>query len=138
MNKSKLAKIAVRVTTVAEKFAATAFLCEVLGAQSGMTFQAIKKGKYDPLEINDFPLVGASEYGGGDVSGHRAANASLFDKVIDFADMFKVFNGINEVKVELNAEYTATVSEKGVKVGCQLFPLDVIDKLVAARNEIAE
>lgn len=39
-------------------------------------------------------------------------------------------------KVPLNSNYTAEVTPEGIKVGCQTFPLSVIDLLVAARNKI--
>jgi hypothetical protein len=41
-----------------------------------------------------------------------------------------------EVSVFLNKTYTAVISEDGVKVGCQDFPLSVIDELVNAKNKV--
>ena len=41
-----------------------------------------------------------------------------------------------EVKIELNSEYTATITKDTVKVGCQIFPISIIDKLVEARNSL--
>lgn len=38
--------------------------------------------------------------------------------------------------VKLNDEYTAILTTKEVKVGCQTFPLEVIDLLVEAKNEV--
>jgi hypothetical protein len=41
-----------------------------------------------------------------------------------------------EVAVKLNKNHTAIVTESGVKVGCQEFPLDVIVELSKARSEV--
>lgn len=38
------------------------------------------------------------------------------------------------VTVKLNDKYDAIVSKDTVVVGCQTFPIDIIDKLVKARN----
>lgn len=57
---------------------------------------------------------------------------------------FKEENGSLNIKggfksaslIQLNSDYTAEVTPEGIKVGCQTFPLSVIDLLVAARNKI--
>jgi len=41
-------------------------------------------------------------------------------------------------KVKLNDDYTAEVSKDGVKVGCQKFPLSIIDDLSAAKAKITK
>jgi len=41
-------------------------------------------------------------------------------------------------KVVLNDTYTAEVSEKEVKVGCQTFPYSVIKKIVAAHDKLVD
>lgn len=46
---------------------------------------------------------------------------------------------INPPKIEkviLNKEYTAEVSKDGVKVGCRVFPIDIINRLVEARDKV--
>lgn len=43
---------------------------------------------------------------------------------------------VKKIDVTLNASYTEEVTEDGVKVGCQTFPLDIIDKLVDARKQL--
>lgn len=42
------------------------------------------------------------------------------------------------VKVKLNSEYEATVSKAGIVVGCQTFPLDIVEKLMAAKNKLMD
>jgi hypothetical protein len=42
-----------------------------------------------------------------------------------------------EVIVALNASYSAIVTKETIKVGCQVFPIDILDKLVAAQKELA-
>lgn len=39
------------------------------------------------------------------------------------------------VEVKLNASYTASVSRDGIKVGCQTFPLSILDALNKAAKE---
>lgn len=40
------------------------------------------------------------------------------------------------ITVVLNSEHTAVVSKSGIKVGCQTFPLDIVEKLAKARDEV--
>lgn len=40
------------------------------------------------------------------------------------------------VSVQLNNSHTATVSKDTIKVGCQEFPIDVIEKLIDAKNQL--
>ena len=42
------------------------------------------------------------------------------------------------VKVKLNSEYEATISKAGIVVGCQTFPLDIVEKLMAAKNKLTD
>jgi hypothetical protein len=44
---------------------------------------------------------------------------------------------VEDVEVVLKSSYTAILSDFGIKVGCQTFPLDIIDKLVEARKQLA-
>ncbi len=46
------------------------------------------------------------------------------------------FEEVKDVEVKLNSSYTATISNSGIRVGCQTFPLDIIDKLVEARKQL--
>ncbi len=49
--------------------------------------------------------------------------------------LFEIFTKPKTVEVVLNKEHTAVISKDGIKVGCQTFPMDVIDKLVEGRKE---
>lgn len=51
-------------------------------------------------------------------------------------DVVNVEEHTEEIKVNLNSEYTAYVSKDGIKVGCQIFPLSILDELVKARDKI--
>jgi hypothetical protein len=44
----------------------------------------------------------------------------------------------NTIEVRLNETYKATVSKDSIEVGCQTFPIDILDKLVEARNALAK
>lgn len=41
------------------------------------------------------------------------------------------------IKVKLNDSYTAEVKKDVVVVGCQRFPISIIDELVKARNDVS-
>lgn len=62
-------------------------------------------------------------------NGYAAANV-LLEQVLDgsLAPVVEV--------VKLNSGHEAIVSKNGVKVNCQTFPLDVIDKLAAAKAKV--
>lgn len=47
-----------------------------------------------------------------------------------------IANSPKTISVKLNDRHTAVVSSEGIKVGCQTFPLGVIDALVTAREEV--
>lgn len=49
-----------------------------------------------------------------------------------------VIKGIKKITVKLNSEYSAIVTKDGIEVGCQKFPLTVIDDLVKAKAEITK
>lgn len=55
-------------------------------------------------------------------------------KLVEFKDIFVIPPKVKTVV--LNSEYTAEVTEDGIKVGCQTFPLDIVDRLVEARDKI--
>lgn len=55
-------------------------------------------------------------------------------KTIDFNQLFSIFLPKTET-VKLNDSYIAEVTKDSVKVGCQTFPISIIDALVAARNK---
>ena len=56
-------------------------------------------------------------------------------KIVSFVDIFNI-QPEKMVNVILNNEYTAEVSENGIKVGCQTFSLEIVEKLVAAKKEV--
>lgn len=43
-----------------------------------------------------------------------------------------------QIEVSLNAEYKAIVTKNGIKVGCQTFAPDIIEKLAAAYKSLSE
>lgn len=55
-------------------------------------------------------------------------------KTISTEDLFTCIP--SQVEVRLNDQYTAILSDDGIKVGCQTFPLSVIDELVKAKQEL--
>jgi hypothetical protein len=42
----------------------------------------------------------------------------------------------SKVKVVLNSQYTAEVSKDSIVVGCQTFPIEILDELIEARNKL--
>lgn len=63
---------------------------------------------------------------GNDISGTKCGNQRMLVSLD------------SPVLVPLNTRYIAEVSQSGIQVGCQIFPLSVIDDLVKARNSILE
>lgn len=66
--------------------------------------------------------------------------------LIEFADAIrgirlKDFTGIVEndvpVQFKLNDEYTASINKKGVAVGCQFFPMEVIKQFINEVNKVS-
>lgn len=43
---------------------------------------------------------------------------------------------VDNVKVKLNDDYDAIVSKDTIEVGCQTFPISILDELVEARKQI--
>jgi hypothetical protein len=74
-------------------------------------------------------------------SGVNAEETSRFSKEVSFEEIMEkgleaVPDTLASIEVKLNGEYTAIVSEGGIEVGCQNFPLTIIDELVKARKKI--
>lgn len=71
------------------------------------------------------------------IYGIRDSSPSLdLSSPILFQEIFNIKSAV--VKVELNKDYTAEVSKTEIKVGCQTFPLDIIEKLADARNQVLQ
>lgn len=51
-------------------------------------------------------------------------------------EFIKEFTTYISVEVILNDKYTAIVSKDGIRVACQTFPLNIVEKLAAAVKEI--
>lgn len=49
---------------------------------------------------------------------------------------FFVLEKVEDIKVNLNADYAAVCDVNGFQVGCQTFTWDVLDKLSTARNRL--
>jgi hypothetical protein len=58
-------------------------------------------------------------------------------KEVTFEEFILAMVGDNRIEVKLNGTYTASVGKDGVRVGCQTFPLSVIDELAAAKAKIS-
>lgn len=43
---------------------------------------------------------------------------------------------VKDISVKLNDSYTAVITEKGIKVGCQTFPLSIVEELAKAIKTI--
>ena len=89
-----------------------------------------------------YAYVGLDEYAVRYVSGSRdreyGENQVLGGrKVLALDSLYQEpFMEPQEIKVVLNIQYTATVTKDGVKVGCQEFPLEIIEDLKKAKDEL--
>lgn len=55
---------------------------------------------------------------------------------ISFNEIFTNFAAPDYIEVPLNEKYTAKVTKTEIAVGCQTFPIDILQKLVQAHNQI--
>jgi len=96
------------------------------------------------LKVSAYPYgelcISNNDMGNDDELAYATANfykehPSVFGKQIstDFLLSCKVGK---QVSVVLNTDYTAIVSNDGIKVGCQTFSLDIIQKLVDAQKRL--
>lgn len=51
-------------------------------------------------------------------------------QIVDFKTFMSALSSYKDKNVFLNENYTATVNENKVEVGCQSFPIDVIKKII--------
>lgn len=51
-------------------------------------------------------------------------------QIVDFKTFMSALSSYKNKNVFLNENYTATVNENEVEVGCQSFPIDVIKKII--------
>ena len=75
------------------------------------------------------------------IGGNVVRKEHSFDakKVISFEEIGKLEEIINlKVEVKLNSTYTAIVTNDTVEVGCQKFPISIIDELVKARKTVLD
>ncbi len=57
-------------------------------------------------------------------------------KQITIEDFVRLFHNEKSIKVVLNEKHTALVTKNGIKVGCEFFPLTVINELMIAKQEV--
>ena len=69
----------------------------------------------------------------------RKVDSYSAKKVISFKEIGKLEELINlKVEVKLNNTYTAIVTENTITVGCQKFPISILNDLMEARNKIID
>ncbi len=87
-------------------------------------------------DVDAYPYVCAI-IGKKEISGYRNEQSQYksLDSIGDFIQ-YILDNSSPPIEVLLNADYKAIVSRDGVKVGCQTFELDVIQKLYDAMLQI--
>lgn len=76
-----------------------------------------------------------------DNNKRRILGADKNDPIIKSAQKIKftsifTLNIERVIKIKLNDTHEAEISNNGIKVGCQTFPLDIIDELVEARKQL--
>lgn len=63
----------------------------------------------------------------------RSSPNSDYQKYVDIEEFM---NLATNFLIKLNDKYSALVTKDGVKVGCQIFPLEIIDKLAEAKKKL--
>lgn len=92
----------------------------------------IKRWPVDPCVSNS--IYNKTHIGCQDAEFYRRASNLYGDQIS--TDQLLQFEAAKEISVILNNQYTAILSSSGIKVGCQTFPLEIIDKLVDARKQL--
>jgi hypothetical protein len=130
MTKDQIRGYRVRVSTIAEKLAASFYFANLFGTKCGTTVDEILAGTYTLHQVLEFPFVGLSY--DGCVGGHRLADHC---ETVTFDEMFRVFNAPSFVSVKLNDTNTANVYADKIVVGCQTFPISIVKDLQTAINK---
>lgn len=129
-------QIRIKVNSNAEKLAALTVLARAFNLPIGdvsqrMALEGIDRG---------YTLVNGGNYISIDADNVVSAYAGPGNQNFEFADISKAIEALKSspgvIEVVLNDEYTAEVSNAGVKVGCQTFPLSVIDDLSKAKSQL--
>jgi hypothetical protein len=139
MNKNTgLSKVIIRTTTPAQNLAALYFL----SAKTGLPICSLAEKTAKDLNMT-YPYIAV---GDGAVAGYASYHYTVEDNpehVIEFNDLHKFDDFVktldnSEASVILNKEYTAIVTTKGIKVGCQTFPISIIKDLQAALDKVTQ
>lgn len=119
--------ICIKTNNQAEKLAALYFLSDLTKISIDST---ILSETLNHKNIGNFPFVRISANG-------KYITASVTipygDTKVEFSDLVNIDKYITKkIAVKLNDEYTAEVFKDKVVVGCQTFPIDIIQKLLDA------
>lgn len=121
-----------KVAIVAENKSQMRAIAELFNKLEGATMaDAVRKHLNEPdasiynyICIEDGAVVLASERWV-EIHGYRP---------VKFSDIHQLLALNPPIEVKLNASYTAKVTETDITVGCQTFPIAIIDALVKARD----
>jgi len=87
--------------------------------------------------INNWSFYNFVTITGGNVV--RKVDSYSAKKIVSFKEIGNLDVLINaKVEVKLNSTYTAIVTNDTVEVGCQKFPISIIDELVKARKTVLD
>ncbi len=90
----------------------------------------VGKDKYFNEFYEKYPNIGINH---GELDSFSLNSSERTISIQEFMD--KILNGVQAVEIKLNEKYTAIVGDGKVKVGCQEFSFDVVEKLYKAVQE---
>lgn len=67
---------------------------------------------------------------------HDNYNGDVIYTYKDLGKIIEFITGTNEIIVKNVGDYNAVITKENVTVGCQTFPIDIIDNLVKAKNQL--
>jgi hypothetical protein len=105
----------------------------LLSKLSGVTINdtSLEEALYNHSFYNFVAIVGGNVV--------RKANSCSGKKVISFKEIGKLEELLNlKVEVKLNNTYTAIVTEDTIAVGCQKFPISILNDLMKAHHKIID
>jgi hypothetical protein len=68
----------------------------------------------------------------------RADKIKLYDSDGTWLFYDEAIEKSADIKVKLNSKYDAIVSKDSIVVGCQIFPISILDDLVKAKDELGK
>jgi hypothetical protein len=110
-------------------------------------FELVETETFEDKIVKAYKMIGTSVYwrnNNNKILQHKVQSIIIESNTIrlwnrtsgTYLDYGRIIEKPKEVEVKLNEAHNATVTENTIKVGCQTFPISIIDDLVKAKKEL--